>query len=207
MDSNLLNGKLVRLTSEDPEILAKAFSRWGRDSEYIRLLDSEAAILWSVKKFKDWIEKDLGSAQPNDFFFSIRTLEGDLLIGFIGLFGIQWSHGDTWVGIGIGEREYWGKGYGTDAMHVILRYAFLELNLHRVSLGVFGYNKRAIRSYEKAGFKLEGCLRGSLHRDGRRWDMFNMGILRKEWDQLQAQGLNPVFKGKRLPEGELVHGN
>jgi RimJ/RimL family protein N-acetyltransferase len=88
------------------------------------------------------------------------------------------------VGIGIGEREYWGKGYGKDAMRIMLRYAFMELNLHRVSLNVYEYNPRAIRSYEKAGFTVEGRQRQALNRDGRRWDMIYMGSLREEWKRL-----------------------
>jgi RimJ/RimL family protein N-acetyltransferase len=105
------------------------------------------------------------------------------LIGFIGLFGIEWNHGNAWVGIGLGERDYWGKGYGTDAMCAILDYAFNELNLYRVTLDVFEYNPRAIRSYEKAGFQLEGRVRKMIHRDGRRWDVLVMGVLRDEWEE------------------------
>jgi RimJ/RimL family protein N-acetyltransferase len=115
----------------------------------------------------------------------IRTNDGNRLIGFVGLFEIQWHHGDCWVGIGIGEKEDWGRGYGTEAMCLILRFAFEELNLHRVTLGVFGYNPRAIRSYEKAGYQLEGTERQVLHRDGQRADMYIMGILREEWEKLQ----------------------
>lgn len=87
------------------------------------------------------------------------------------------------MGIGIGEREYWSKGYGTDAMNVILRFAFDELNLYRISLNVFEYNQRAIRSYEKVGFVVEGREREFLRRAGRRWDMIFMGLLREEWAQ------------------------
>jgi RimJ/RimL family protein N-acetyltransferase len=90
------------------------------------------------------------------------------------------------VGIGIGERDFWSKGYGTDTMKVCLRYAFLELGLQRVSLGVFEYNPRAVRSYEKAGFKLEGRTRYDAHREGKRYDSLWMGILREEW--LQKNG-------------------
>ena len=85
------------------------------------------------------------------------------------------------MGIGIGEREFWGKGYGTDAMDLILRYAFVELNLRRVSLNVFEFNQRALRSYEKAGFQLEGRQRQVMQREGRRSDILYMGILREEW--------------------------
>ena len=99
----------------------------------------------------------------------------------------SWTHGDTFVGIGPGDREYWGKGYGTDAMKIILRYAFIELNLHWVSLDVFEYNQRGVRSSEKAGFVHEGRARQLLMCEGRRWDVLYMGILREDWiKQVQA---------------------
>ena len=128
------------------------------------------------------MEKDLVEEQKNDeIFFLISTLHEDRKIGLIGLNGIRWVHGDAWVGIGLGERDYWGKGYGTDAMLVLQRYAFEELNLHRLSLTVFDYNQRAVRSYEKAGFIVEGRARQYLNREGQRYDMVFMGILREEW--------------------------
>jgi RimJ/RimL family protein N-acetyltransferase len=89
------------------------------------------------------------------------------------------------VGLGIGDRNDWGKGYGTDAMKIILRFAFTELNLRRVTLTVFEYNPRAIRSYEKVGFRHEGRLRSILLRDGKRWDMLYMGILAEDWKELR----------------------
>jgi RimJ/RimL family protein N-acetyltransferase len=180
MAENIFTGKLVRLGTEEPEALAQAAVRWDRDSEYIRLLNYEPASLWSVKKFKEWIEKD----QDREYFsFNIRTLDGDRLIGFVGLGGLAWNHGEAWVGIGLGERNDWDKGYGTEAMRLLLRYAFTELNLRRVSLGVFEYNPRAVRSYEKAGFRVEGRQRKELNREGRRWDTILMGILREEWEE------------------------
>jgi RimJ/RimL family protein N-acetyltransferase len=182
MNQNIFQGECIRLVEETPEKFAVASSRWGRDSEYQRLLDTEHAQLWSTKTIQKWHEDDLDKEQPNDFFFHIRTLDTDQLIGFIGLVGLKWNHGEAWVGIGIGDRNSWGKGYGTDALLVLLRYAFTELNIHRVSLGVFAYNRRAIRSYEKAGFQLEGVERELLHRDGSRSDGLYMGILREEWE-------------------------
>lgn len=185
MNKNLFHGEMVHLTLEDADRVAEAFSRWGQDMEYARLLDSGPARLFSTKIMREWIEKMYLGQDPTMINFFIRTLAGDHLIGFIGLDGIRWNHGDAFVGIGLGEREYWGKGYGTDAMRVLLRFAFEELNLHRVSLTVFEYNPRAIRSYEKAGFTVEGRVREFVHRGGQRWDMICMGILRREWEQMQ----------------------
>jgi len=184
MSNNLFQGELVRFVAAEPQLAAGLFAKWMRVSEFVRLLDTDPARLLSVDMYKEWFEKDLVEQQKNDeLFFLIRTLEEDLTIGLIGLDGIQWVHGDAWVGIGLGEREYWGKGYGTDAMRILLRYAFEELNLHRLSLSVFEYNSRAIRSYEKVGFVIEGRARQFLNRDRRRYDMIFMGILRDEWKE------------------------
>ena len=185
--NTLLEGELVRLVAADSEADAELLVRWWRDSEYQRLQDSSAARPGSTNQAKqdirDWMEHE----KPNGYAFMIRTLSQQRPIGSVELDGIRWSSGDCFVGIGIGEREYWGNGYGTDAMRVILRYAFAELNLHRVSLDVFEYNPRAIRSYEKAGFVFEGRLRQWMRRDGRRWDFVYMGILREEWERVSGQ--------------------
>jgi RimJ/RimL family protein N-acetyltransferase len=181
MSTDLFTGQLVRLGSENPQMLAENFSRWNQDSEYSRLLDSEPARLWSVRKNKEWFEEEPKAGTPDYFLFTILTLAEDKLIGFIAFEGINWTNRDTYVAIGIGEREYWGKGYGTEAMRLMLRYGFTELNLHRVALTVYEYNSRGIRSYEKCGFKHEGRIREFILRDGKRWDMLHMGILRQEW--------------------------
>jgi len=181
MKNELLHGKLVHLTVENPETVVEHFSKWNRDTEYWRLLAAEPAMPYTKKQVKEFVEKELLGDHPDLFFFMIRSLQDDRILGETGLDGVEWNHGESFVGISIGEREFWGTGYGTDAMQVLLRYAFCELNLHRVSLTVFEYNPRAIRSYEKAGFKIEGQERKFLERGGKRWDMLYMGILRQEW--------------------------
>jgi RimJ/RimL family protein N-acetyltransferase len=181
MESNLLRGSLIRLAADEPAVLGEALARWHIDSEYLRLLDADPTNCFSAKQFTEWIQKDQEKDPPPFYLFSIRILKDDRLIGFVGLDRDVYPHGDAFVGIGIGERDYWGKGYGTDAMEVILCYAFLELNLRRVSLDTFEYNPRAIRSYEKTGFIHEGQARKFLLREGHRWDLLFMGILRDEW--------------------------
>ncbi len=184
--NELLHGQLVHLSAENPDIMARYFSLWYQDTGWVRFLDTDPSRLFSEKKWKEWLEKDLDKETTNEVFFAIRTLESDKLIGFIGLFELFKHHGDTLVAIALGEREYWGKGYGTDAMRIMLQYAFYELNLRRVGLIVFEYNPRAIRSYEKVGFIPEGFVRRVMQRDGKRWDFQYMGILREEWLARQA---------------------
>lgn len=179
--NNILQGQLVRLAVEDPQVFGDAFSRWMHNSEFTRLLDSAPTLPRSPKKVAEWLEKDAEKDTPDTHLFMIRTLQDDRLVGFIELDEIQWHNGNCIVGIGLGEPQDWGRGYGTDAMQVILRYAFTEFNMRRVTLNVFEYNPRAIRSYEKAGFHHEGRARQFLNRDGRRWDLIFMGILRDEW--------------------------
>jgi len=186
MRNDLFVGKRVRLCAVEVQAMAGATSKWSRDSEYMRLGDSGAARTFSKRTTREWFDKDLEKERPDQFPFAIHTLEDDHLIGDVGLGDVQWTHSDAFVGIGLGERAYWDKGYGTDAMQVILRYAFTELNLHRVSLNVFEYNPRAMKSYEKAGFSYEGKMRKMLHRDGKRWDIVFMGILREEWEKLNG---------------------
>ncbi len=180
--NNLLTGSLVRLAAVNYEELGKAYAVWNRDSEFKRLVDSEAARLHSAKAGADFFKKMLEESSPANYYFNIRALEDDRLLGDINLDVVNnWNGRNAFVGIGIGNRSDWGKGYGTDAMKIMLRFAFTEINLNRVMLNVFAYNPRAIRSYEKAGFQHEGRMRGALLKDGKRYDMLYMSILREEW--------------------------
>ena len=177
----LFTGELVHLSAVDPEEMSKAFSRWSRDSEYTRLLNMSIRPLNSAKGIQKWMDEMIAETSPSEYFFTIRTLDENKLIGGMFLEVVDWPGRDSSVAIFIGERENWGKGYGTDAMRLLLQYAFLELNLRRVSLGVFEYNPRAIRSYEKVGFCHEGRMRKYLNHEGKHWDIHYMGILREEW--------------------------
>jgi len=183
MNHPIFTGKLVRLTTVDFEEDFKLFDQWDSDSEYQRLLSADAANRYGVRLSREYFEKEIASMH----FFIIRTLEDDQKIGSISLDGFDWQVGSAWVGIGIGPREYWGRGFGTDAMRIILRYGFTGLNLNRIQLDVFSFNARGIASYEKAGFKHEGRLHRNLLRAGVRHDEVFMSILRREWEQMQAE--------------------
>ncbi len=183
---DLFRGELVRLTAEEPDTFAKSEVRWQRDSEFVRLADSDPVRLTSEKKIRESDEKRFEKGpQPERYPFSVCTLTEDKLIGFFGLY-LNLIHSEAWVGLGNGDRDFWGKGYGTDMMKVGLRYAFLELGVQRVSLALHSYNTRALRSYEKSGFRLEGRTRQDILREGKRTDTLWMGILHDEWLQMQS---------------------
>jgi RimJ/RimL family protein N-acetyltransferase len=185
---DLFRGELVRFTSEEPEARAKIEFQWQRDTEFYRLADSDPVIIQSEKSLRESFERQNENGfKPERYVFEVRTLDEDKHIGFLGLW-VDLIHKEVWVGLGIGDREFWGKGYGTDMMRLCLRYAFTELNVQRVTLGLHEYNPRALRSYEKAGFRLEGRTRQDLMREGKRYDSLWMGILREEWMQIQNGG-------------------
>ncbi len=185
---DLFRGELVRLAMVEPEVRARSEARWQRDSEFHRLADSDPAHPESEKKIKERLEKQAGKdLEPGRYFFSVRTLEEDKYIGFLGL-SVNLIHSEAWVGLGIGEREFWSRGCGTDLMRLCQQYVFAELCLERLSLGVHEYNPRALRSYEKCGFRLEGRTRQDMLREGKRYDSLWMGILRQEWLEMQNGG-------------------
>ena len=180
ISDNLFLGSKVRLKLNDPEAAAQITSRWERNSTYDRLLNTGPAVLFSPKKFKEWFEK-IEPDDSHEFIFHVHTLEDDRWIGFVDLYVNDWISLDTWVGIGIGEPDLWGQGYGSDALKTMLRYAFLELGLHAVKLGVFGYNSRAVRSYEKVGFQMCGRERERLNRDAKHADVLYMIVRADDW--------------------------
>ncbi|HDN79985.1 MAG: N-acetyltransferase [Chloroflexi bacterium] len=171
----MLRGRKVRLRAPEREDLP-LFVRWLNDTEVTRYL----TLYWplSMAEEEQWFENLL--KRENDRVFVIETEEGKP-IGNMGLHNIDWKNRKAVLGIFIGEKDYWGKGYGTDAIKTLLRFAFEELNLNRVELRVFEFNTRAIRCYEKCGFVTEGRLRQSLFRNGRYHDELVMAVLREEW--------------------------
>jgi RimJ/RimL family protein N-acetyltransferase len=125
-----------------------------------------------IKRVTGGANVTLGIALKND----------DRLIGTIGLSPADPRERKAELGISIGAKEEWNKGYGSEALILILRHGFETLNLNRISLRVYEYNARAIRAYEKTGFIGEGTLRQDAYRKGRFWDTIVMSILRSEWD-------------------------
>ena len=183
---NLLRGEKVRLTAVQSGDMA-TIARWWADPEFLRLYNTAPA----APRNEDQLSRrfDTSQTSPDTFLFAIRLLAEDDIIGLLEFDGVEWAHRTTFVSIGIGAAEHRGHGYGNDAMRVALRFAFHELNLHRVCLTVFSYNTAAIALYERLGFRREGVYREHIERDGRRYDMMLHGLLRPEWDKSESTDL------------------
>lgn len=180
----LLRGEKVRLTAFRASDV-DTFTSWYQDDRFVRLLQNSPAAPNTEQEWKQFYEGL--PKRKNEFHFAVRPLEGDELLGWIGLDDVMWNHQVGWIVIGFGDAQNRGQGYGYDALSLLLRFAFNELNLHRVTLSVFEYNQPAIGLYEKIGFVREGTQREMLRRDGQRFDMYVYGLLEEEWRNRQKQ--------------------
>jgi RimJ/RimL family protein N-acetyltransferase len=175
----LFQGELVRLAAPRPED-GDAFSRWSEDGEYRRLADTDPPRPLPADYFSD--RDQVAEPSPNAYEFRIRTLEKDRLVGFVAVFNIEWSNGHGWIAVGIGDPAERGKGFGKEAVSLILRFAFHELGLRRISLDVISDNQAAVALYRGLGFEEEGRLRERVYRDGVTTDLIYMGLLRRDWE-------------------------
>ena len=189
LHTQLFKGRLIYLGPINRDQDAGVEARWTQDSDYLQMLGVDLVRPLSparVKKQYDEIEKDMDEKR-NQYYFSIRRRENeedgkrDELLGFARLTRIGWSHGTGSISLGIGDAAERGKGYGMEALNLMLRYAFRELNLFRLSASIPGYNQAALTMFQKAGFHEEARQREAYHLAGKRWDGIYMGLLSEEW--------------------------
>jgi RimJ/RimL family protein N-acetyltransferase len=151
----------------------------------MRLMETNPARPLSaamIKKQYEKLEKQI-EEEKNLYHFMVRAKADDRLIGKAVIQWIEWTNGNGWIRLGIGAADDRRKGYGTQALHLLLRFAFAELNLFRVSAAVPEYNEAAIALMRKFGFTQEVCRRSALERDNRRWDLYVFGLLKDEWQR------------------------
>ena len=148
--------------------------KWFSDPQIIRFLgrNSPVTMLEEERWFRDY------ERRTDEQIFAIEV--DGVHIGNIGLHKIDRVHRKAEVGIVIGEATFWSKGYGTEAMRTALRYAFGPLGLNKVSLDVLEYNDRAIRTYERLGFRPEGVHREDVYKEGRFVHVIRMSMLARE---------------------------
>ncbi|MGH7925328.1 MAG: GNAT family N-acetyltransferase [Candidatus Binatus sp.] len=178
-----MEGKLVRLRAYEKSDV-DAVMKWVNDEEVTDLLGAEMMVYPVSSIAEENFIESVTAPSDKQKHFVIETLAERKYIGGISFNIIDWRNRAAAVGIAIGDKSLWGKGYGTDAMLVLMRMAFDKMNLHRLRLHVFDYNTRAIASYEKCGFKREGVLREDHFARGKYHDTIVMGILEGEYRTL-----------------------
>jgi RimJ/RimL family protein N-acetyltransferase len=173
-----LEGKLVRLRAirnEDIDEMLEMFS----DFETVRQFVFPGPPFPPTKKDEQTFI-DGNSMMRETYNFAIETLDG-VYIGGCGIPKIGWVSRVAMVGIWIGREEFQGKGYGTDAMRILCQFLFQQINIRKIALTVYGFNERAIHSYEKIGFQTEGRLRDAMYRNGAYHDVVWMGMFEEEF--------------------------
>ena len=169
-------GNLVKLRAMEPSD-AEALWRWNHDPDVMRWMDAGHPQTLTV--VRTWLEQrprnDYG-----DVLFGIEVLHDAQLIGLVRLHGAEPETGIADLDIYLGEKEYWGRGFATDAVRTVCRYGFDRMRLHKITLTVVDGNEAARHVYRKVGFVDEGRLRQVFRRDGQWQDKFAMGLLEGE---------------------------
>jgi RimJ/RimL family protein N-acetyltransferase len=175
----MIYGKHIRLRGVERSDIPQ-FYEWLNDPEVTEGLSLYLPL--SMADEEKWFER-IAQADQAEKPLAIELKEGDgwRLIGNSSIFGIEWPNRSAEFGIFIGDKSLWNKGYGTEAVELVLKHGFETLNLHRIYLRVYSTNPRARRSYEKAGFVTEGILREAVYRNGTYADIHIMSVLRSEW--------------------------
>jgi RimJ/RimL family protein N-acetyltransferase len=187
IDTPLFDGSLVRLGQIDHEKDPEVVSRWTHDAGFMRMMYTDPMrplTPWQVKKKLEELEKSI-EEERNLFHFRIRARNDDRLLGFAELCWITWTNATGMIRLGIGAAEDRHHGYGRETLNLLLRYAFVELNLHRLTAVIPEYNLPALALFQSFGFIEEVRRRQALERDGRFWDLMYFGLLTDEWKEKQ----------------------
>lgn len=159
---------------------------WRRDDEIYRLAAGNRYFV-SSERDRQWVLEKILNNQ-SEIYLAICLAENGLMIGYVSLSDIDYRNSRAeWTGIVIGEKEYRGQGYATQAIYLLLEYAFEELGLHRVSGTWLPENKVSLFGARMMGFRQEGVLRDYVFKGGKRHDLVVMSILKAEFDQVRAR--------------------
>ena len=187
--TQLYQGEHIRLGAIDYEKDPIVESGWTHNSVYLHSLGPEIARQLSpeqVKKRYEAIEKEVDESK-NLFYFTIRAQGDNHLLGFARLFWIEWTNATGGIQIAIGNPEERDQPYASEALQLVLRFAFQELNLYRLSAYGMEDDPAGIELLQKAGFVEEVRRRKALQRSGQTCDLLLLGLLREDW--IAHQGL------------------
>lgn len=170
-----LRGKFVYLSPVNIEDY-KEYSDWVNDIDISKYINQDIHLTYSQEK------EALEALSRKSKIFGIHNREAKKLIGNCSIFNIDYISGKAEAGIFIGEKNYWNQGYGTEAFSLLIDYGFNILNLENIMIEVFDYNQRALKSYNKIGFKEIGRRRKAHKISGKRYDIIYLDIIAEEFE-------------------------
>ena len=173
-----LIGELVYLSPVNIEDALK-YTEWLCDEDITKYLGNYTKNINLLGEI-EWVKKACSKDEPN---FAIINKENDTLIGNIGLKDIDDINRTAELGIFIGDKNFHSKGYGSEAIKLLLNYGFNYLNLNNITLKVFSFNARAIKAYTKCGFREFGRLEESVYYNGEYYETIYMNILKKDFNK------------------------
>lgn len=171
-----LRGNKVTLRPLRKATDVEACLRWINDPDINRYLIMFLPVMQQAEE--EWFDRL--SKDEHNIALAIETLEGTL-IGTMGLHQISWRDRIATTGALIGEKEYWGKGYGTDAKMTLLNFAFNSANLRKICSSVIAFNTRSLQYNLNCGYQIEGRRRKQFFRNGRYWDEILLAVFKKDW--------------------------
>lgn len=152
------------------------YARWINDPDVRQYLKANTPITEVAER--KWVEK---SGDSRDAVILVICTASGKPIGVMGIHRIDWVAGVATTGAFIGEKEYWGKGYGGDAKMALLDYAFNALNLRKMCSHVYDFNGRSLAYSKRCGYKVEGTLRKHVFRNGAYRDVVQMAVFKEDW--------------------------
>ena len=173
---DFLEGERIYLRRVRPEDVNETYCKWMNDPEVNKYLESRFSS-HSLETLKEYVRSKLGDEK--NAFFAIILKKGDRHIGNIKIGPIDTVHRLADIGILIGEKDCWGEGYGSEAIRLIVEYAFDKLNLHKVTAGCYAPNEGSIKAFKKAGFSQEGVRKSHCYCDGKYVDDILLGLVRE----------------------------
>ncbi|MGE3540907.1 MAG: GNAT family N-acetyltransferase [Candidatus Tectimicrobiota bacterium] len=157
-----------------PSDVTDTYYRWMNDPEVTRYLESRFTP-YAREGLREYVLGKLGDR--DNVFLAIILHEGERHIGNIKLGPIHWIHRYADIGLLIGEKDCWGQGYATEAIQLVVEYAFNTLNLHKLTAGCYALNAGSLHAFRKVGFLVEGTRLQHFYYDGSYIDEILLGLV------------------------------
>ena len=173
-----LRGNRIYLRKFKKSDINNTYISWLKDPVVTQFMHAASKLI-SKKNLLQYYDNFKNN--KNDFLFAVIINKNKKHIGNVRLGPVEWAHRRTEFGIMIGDKKNWGQGYASEAVKLILNYAFTDLKLNKINIGVVEENKPAIHLYRKSGFKKEGCIRNNFYLNGKYLNSIRMGMLKSEF--------------------------